>query len=103
MSTELIKVNNGELILTAKEAIIEIYKKEKEIKKLKDQLKKSMEKAVLEGGNDKYEDDDLLITWVYPTTKSSFNASKFKAENPELYAMYLEEGEVSGSVRVTLR
>jgi len=36
-----------------------------------------MEKAVELYDIDKFEDDDIRVTYVYPTTKSSFNQSLF--------------------------
>lgn len=99
-------IANAELVIRLEEQLVALKDIESALKRAKSDLKKAME-------------DYHIKTWEMPsgtkitlvpdgqdTTVESFNAEKFKAENPELYEKYVEEKkkkEKSGYVRITVK
>jgi len=79
---------------------------EKEIKaakakeeKLKDMILKEMEdKGILS-----VENDDLKITYVSETYRTTFDSTKFKEEHSDLYSEYLKDTYVKSSIRITTK
>ena len=90
---KLIRVTDNKLALSVKgkALLLQLEQAEKQAKAIKKALKEEMEVMVELYGIDKYEDDDIRITYIYPTTKSSFNQSLFKKDNPMMFNDYLQE------------
>jgi len=67
--------------------------------KLKDMILKEMEdKKILA-----IENDDLKITYVSETYRTTFDSSKFKEEHLDLYQDYLKDTYVKSSIRITTK
>ena len=68
-------------------------------KELKEKLLAEMEKH----GILKIETDELLINYVAPYSKETFDSKALRKDNPDLYDQYVKIGTVSGSVRMKLK
>lgn len=88
--------------ITLQNAINEVLVKEKELserkKLLTEQIKDQMEEY-----NIKSIDNDLFkVTYISPTTKTTFDSKKALEDNPEL-AIYNKTSDVKSSIRITLK
>lgn len=63
------------------------------------QLLQEMERHGVTG----FENDSMKITYVAPTTRTSIDTAKLRADNPDLCAEYTKATPVAASVRITLR
>ena len=72
---------------------------ENESKELKAKILKQMVKS----DEKKLESDKLTVTYVAPTTRTTFDSKKFGAEHPKMYKEFLKTSSVSESLRVTLK
>lgn len=68
---------------------------------------KEMRTAILEAMEandiDKFDGDLIAITRVKPTTRTTFDSTKFKTAMPKTYAKFLKTSEVKGSIRIKLK
>lgn len=67
--------------------------------KLKEKLLQQMEFY----GIDKFENDNMSITYVKGSTGTKFNSSKFKKEYPDIYQEYCEPTVRSASIRFKVK
>lgn len=83
--------------------IVLVYREMKRIEEQKKKLEEFILKSMEMGGIKKFENDEILITRTLPTTQEKFDSKAFKEENPDLYAKYLKQSNVKGSVRIKLK
>lgn len=68
-------------------------------KQLKDRLMLLMEHY----GVEKFENDNLSITYIKGSTGTTFDTTKFKSENPELYKSYQKPSIRAASIRFKVK
>lgn len=101
---ELVKVENGYIL--DKQSIEEIKEVEKLAKSLKvkqDAIKAELLKVMEDNNIVKFENEDLLINYISPTQRETFDSKQLKADNPDLYDLYVKLSEVKASVRIKLK
>lgn len=101
---ELVKVENGYIL--DKQSIEEIKEVEKLAKALKakqDAIKSELLKVMEDNNIVKFENEDLLINYIGPTQRETFDSKQLKADNPDLYDLYIKLSEVKPSVRIKLK
>lgn len=101
---ELVKVENGYIL--DKQSIEEIKEVEKLAKSLKakqDAIKAELLKVMEDNNIVKFENEDLLINYIGPTQRETFDSKQLKADNPDLYDLYVKLSEVKASVRIKLK
>lgn len=101
---ELVKVENGYIL--DKQSIEEIKEVEKLAKALKakqDAIKAELLKVMEDNNIIKFENEDLLINYIGPTQRETFDSKHLKADNPDLYDLYVKLSEVKASVRIKLK
>ena len=79
---------------------------ERSIKKLKEQedlLKQSILEEMEAKGIVKIENDDLLISYVAPTDRETFDSKKLREDNPDLYDEYIKITKVKSSIRIKVK
>jgi len=65
---------------------------------------RSMIKAAMEENSvKKFENDFVAISYVAPTTRTSFDSTRFKEEQPDTYKKYLKISDVSSSIRIKIK
>lgn len=83
-----------------------LYALGKKIKELTDEyetLKADVLAKMQEHGDKSFDTGNILITYVAPTSRESFDSKKFKEENAELYGKYMKQSETKASLKLTLR
>lgn len=80
---------------------IEIQKKEAEAKA--QDLRAALIEAMKANGVITFENDDIRITYVAPTTRESVDSAKLKKDLPEIAAQYMKTSTVKESLRITLK
>lgn len=83
--------------------IAEYEKALKELKEKEDLLKESIKSEMEEKGIIKIENDDLVISYVAPTDRITFDSTRFKKENPKMYDEYLKISPVKSSIRIKVK
>ena len=98
----------GTIIMT--KSLIESMERLAEITALKDaleneskELKAKILKQMVKSDEKKLESDKLTVTYVAPTTRTTFDSKQFGAEHPKMYKEFLKTSSVSESLRVTLK
>lgn len=101
---DLIKIENGISILDVdvSEKIAEFEKQISLIKEAEDALKEIIKAEMEAKGILKIETDSMMISYVAPTYRETFDSKKFKADNPEMYDEYVKMSPVKSSIRIKL-
>ena len=101
---ELIKVESGYVLdKQSIEEIREVEKLAKAVKQRQDNIKAELLKVMEQNGIIKIENEDLLINYIAPTTRETFDAKKLKEDNQDLYDLYVKLSDVKASVRIKLK
>lgn len=102
---ELIKVENGEygLVKDAVNTIVTIENEMKRLKELQDNYKEELLNAMEQNKIIKLETDELVITYIAPTDRETFDSKAFKAEHQDLYDEYVKMSSVKSSVRLKVK
>lgn len=101
---ELIKVENGYVLdKQSIEEIREVEKLAKAVKQRQDNIKAELLKVMEQNEIIKFENEDLLINYIAPTTRETFDAKKLKEDNQDLYDLYVKLSDVKASVRIKLK
>lgn len=101
---ELIKVETGYVLDKGTvEQIKEVEKLAKALKEKQDAIKAELLKAMEENNIVKFENEDLLINYIAPNARETFDSKQLKADNPDLYDLYVKLSEVKSSVRIKLK
>jgi hypothetical protein len=103
----LIRMENGISILDA-ETSNKIAEYERQIKAIKEQeeaLKEAIKSEMEAKGIIKIEDEinGMSITYVAETFRETFDSKKLRAENPDLYDLYIRMTPVKSSIRIKVK
>ena len=66
---------------------------------LRQMIKDAMEKQ----GVNKFEDENIAVTYIAPTTRKTLDTSAIKVALPDLYEKYSKISNVSASVRIKIK
>jgi hypothetical protein plarl_06420 len=66
---------------------------------MREQIKQAMEENDIK----KFDGDLVAITYVAPTTRTSFDSKRFAEERPGIYKKYLKTSEVKSSIRIKVK
>lgn len=83
--------------------IAEFEKKIKKLKEQEDLLKQSILEEMEAKGIVKIENDDLLINYIAPTDRETFDSKKLREDNPDLYDEYIKITKVKASIRIKVK
>lgn len=102
---ELIRVENGLEVLDPEvsKTIAEFEKQIKAIKEQEDNLKKAILKEMEQRQIVKMETPDLLISYVAPTDRETFDSKTFKKEHQDLYDEYISMTPVKSNIRIKVK
>ena len=99
---DIIKVEDGNAVM-GMEFMTHMLSVKNQLKKLKEvddanneMLLEAMEKHHLI----KFENDAIVVNYIAPTDRETFNAKKFKEQCPDVYDAYCTMKPVKASVRV---
>lgn len=75
-------------------------------KQLEDQeklLKEELTKAMEAYGVKSFDNDQIKLVYVAPTTRSTIDSTRLKKDHPDLAKEYTKTSDVSASVRITVK
>ena len=83
--------------------ITQLIKMKKQMDEQEKQLKEQLVKAMEHFGVKSFENDQIKMTYVAPTTRSTIDSAGLKNDHPDIVAKYTKTSNVSASVRVNLK
>lgn len=83
--------------------ITTVIQLKKELDEQEKQLKQELVKAMETYGIKSFENDQIKMTYVAPTTRSSIDSTKLKKDHPDIVEQYSKTSNVSASVKVTVK
>lgn len=96
-SQEIAMLSQLEMII--KECEEQKKQAEEQAKTIKDKLMQAME----ESATVSLETDNVKITYVGATTRTTVDSARLKVEQPEIYNQYLKQSQVKPSLKITWR
>lgn len=100
---EIIIQDNNSLSEDIEKQIVSIEKKIKKLKEQQDSMKAALLSTMEAKNLIKLETDKLVISYVAPTDRESFDSKKFKEDNPDLYDEYVKISPVKSSIRIKVK
>ncbi len=102
---ELIKIENEIAILDPEvsEKIVEFEKQAKLIKEQEDNLKKAILEEMEQNQILKLDTPEILISYVAPSDRETFDSKTFKEDHQDLYDDYIKMTPVKSSIRIKLK
>lgn len=102
---ELIKVENDLTLLDPEVSnkIAEFERKIKELKEQEDRLKENILKEMEAKNIIKVESDNLMISYIAPTDRETFDSKLFKEEHQDLYDEYIKMTPVKSCIRIRVK
>lgn len=102
---KLIRIENNVALIepSVSFALAEFERQVKELKAKEDALKQRILEEMESNGILKIETDDLVITYVAPTSREAFDSKKFRQAYPDLYDDFVSISPVKASVRMKLK
>lgn len=67
------------------------------------EMRQAIQEAMEANGVKEFDGDLIKITYVAPTTRTTFDSKKFAAERPKTYEKYLKTSNVKGSIRLKVK
>ena len=95
--------DNNTLSESIEKQIVSIEKRIKKLKEQQDAMKAALLEAMETKNLIKLETDKLVISYVAPTDRESFDSKKFKEDNPDLYDEYVKISPVKSSIRIKVK
>jgi len=102
---ELIKIEEGKALLniSTSKQLYEFEKAMKELKEQEDEIKASILEEMEIKGIKSIDCDELLISYIAPSDRETFDSKKFREEHSDLYDEYVKFTPVKSSVRIKLK
>lgn len=90
--------------LTEIETLIKhIEEQKKQAEAQAQELRAAIMEAMEENGVTSFENDNIKITYVAPTTRTAIDSTRLKKEMPEIAEKYAKTSQVKASLRITLK
>lgn len=102
---ELIVVQNDVALLNidASKTIIEIENQIKYLKEKEELIKQVVLEEMERKNILKLEDNSLIINYIAPSNRETFDSRKFKQEHQDLYDEYIKISPVKSSIRIKIK
>ena len=104
---ELIKIEKDGLTFGLDKNISERFAEyERQLKAIKEEYDSFKEKLLKEMEDNniiKLETDDVIVSYIAPTDRETFDSKAFKADNQDLYDEYVKVSPVKSSLRIKVK
>lgn len=101
---ELIKVETGYVLdKGTMDEIKEIEKLSKALKERQDKVRAELQKVMEDNNIIKFESDEIVVNYIAPTTRESFDSKQLKTDNPDLYDLYVKLSPVKASIKIKVK
>ena len=99
---EIIKMEDGNAVMSLEfmAHMLDVKDQLKKLKEIDDANNEMLLEAMEKHHLIKFENDAILVNYIAPTDRETFNTKKFKEENPDAYDQYCTMKPVKASVRV---
>lgn len=84
-------------------AVAELMRMKKQLDEREKHLKQKLVEAMETYGVKSFENEQIKVTYVAPTTKTTIDSAKLKKDLPDIVEQYSKTSNVSASVRVTVK
>lgn len=102
MELELLD-EKGELSVNVSYILAKWEKQIKEIETKQEEIRKLILNEMETRGIDKFDNQFITITYVKPTTRSTFDSKQFAADHTDLYEAYKKPSDVKASIRIKVK
>ena len=103
MNKDLIVIENGGLTQDVSLAIANFERQIKDLKEQEDLLKGAILEAMENNNILKLDTPDLIISYLAPSDRESFDSKKLKEDNQDLYDEYVKMTPVKSSIRIKVK
>ena len=83
--------------------ITNVIQMKKDLDEQEKELKQKLVEAMEAYGVKSFENDQIKMTYVAPTTRSTIDSTRLKKDHPDIVEQYSKTSNVSASVRVTVK
>lgn len=83
--------------------ITELIVMKKQLDEQEKLLKQKLVEAMEAYGVKKFENEQIAMTYVAPTTRSTIDGTRLKKDHPDIAEQYTKVSDVAASVRVTVK
>lgn len=98
-----IQIRNNDLTKSTTAYIVDFLEKKKAMDDAYKEMMSSLQSVMERENIRKFENDDLVITYVEETYRETFDSKKLKEMNEELYNSLIKMSPVKPSVRIKRR
>lgn len=104
MNDLIISINNVPVLNTATiTMLVDLDKRKKEIEAAEGIIRNAVLCEMRDKNITKIESDEVLINYVAPTDKETFDSKKFRTEHPDMYDEYVKFTSVKDSIRIKIK
>lgn len=104
MNDLIMSVNNVPVLNTATiTMLVDLDKRKKEIEAAEGIIRNAVLCEMRDKNITKIESDEVLINYVAPTDKETFDSKKFRTEHPDMYDEYVKFTSVKDSIRIKIK
>ena len=100
---DIIIQENNMLSEEVEKKIISIEKRIKKLKEQQDAMKAALLSTMEAKNLIRIETDKMVISYVAPSDRESFDGKKFREDNPDLYDEYVKISPVKSSIRIKVK
>ena len=99
---DIIKVEDGNAVMSMEfmTHMLDVKDQLKKLKEIDDANNEMLLEAMEKHHLIKFENDAILVNYIAPTDRETFNTKKFKEQCPDVYDAYCTMKPVKASVRV---
>ena len=98
-----IQIRNNDLTKATTAYIVDFLDKKKAMEDAYKEMVSTLQEAMEKGNIKKFENDDLIITYVEETYRESFDSKKLKEMDEALYNSLIKMSTVKPSIRIKKR
>lgn len=104
MNDLITTINNVPVLNTATiTMLVDLDKRKKEIEAAEGIIRNAVLCEMRDKNITKIESDEVLINYVAPTDKETFDSKKFRTEHPDMYDEYVKFTSVKDSIRIKIK
>lgn len=103
MNDLTILTDKGELTKAITKELVKLETQAKAIEERRAQVLEAIKAAMEANGVKKYENDNIVITYIEPSTRVTFDSKALKDADFDTYTKYVKESETKASVRIKVR
>lgn len=104
MNDLITSINNVPVLNTATiTMLVDLDRRKKEIEAAEGIIRNAVLCEMRDKNITKIESDEVLINYVAPTDKESFDSKSFRADHPDMYDEYVKISPVKDSIRIMVK